>query len=57
MDRNKKNLIFEDIEDANNLADSSIEENEKLKPYIKNFRANLRPVYDVLCGENKIVNF
>ena len=53
----KKILMFEDIEDANNLADSIIDENEKLKPYIKTIRTNLRRVYDVLCGENKIVNF
>lgn len=49
--------MFEDIEDANNLADSISDENEKLKPYIKTIRTNLRRVYDVLCGENKIVNF
>ncbi len=53
----KKILMFEDIEDANNLADSIIDENENLKPYIKTIRTNLRRVYDVLCGENKIVNF
>lgn len=53
----KKILMFEDIEDANNLADSISDENEKLKPYIKTIRTNLRRVYDVLCGENKIVNF
>ena len=43
----KKILMFEDIEDANNLADSISDENEKLKPYIKTIRTNLRRVYDV----------
>ena len=53
----KKILEFKDIEEANSKADDIIENNENLKPYIKTIRTNLRRVYDVLCGENKIVNF
>ena len=50
-------MEFKDIEEANSKADDIIENNENLKPYIKTIRTNLRRVYDVLCGENKIVNF
>lgn len=53
----KKILMFNDIEDANDMADTIIEENPKLNSFKKIIRTNLRRIYDVLCGENKIINF
>lgn len=53
----KKILMFNDIEDANDMADTIIEENPKLNSLKKIIRTNLRRIYDVLCGENKIINF
>ncbi len=53
----KKILMFNDIEDANDMADIIIEENPKLNSLKKIIRTNLRRIYDVLCGENKIINF
>lgn len=53
----KKILMFNDIEDANDMADTIIEENPKLNSFKKIIRTNLRRIYDILCGENKIINF
>lgn len=53
----KKILMFNDIEDANDMADTIIEENPKLNSLKKIIRTNLRRIYDILCGENKIINF
>ncbi len=53
----KQVLTFDDIEKANEKADAIIDNNPTLKPYSKTIRGNLRKLFDVLCGEKRLINF
>lgn len=53
----KEILKFDDIEKANEQADLIIDSNPNMRPYARIIRSNLRKLFDVLCGEKRLINF